>query len=113
MALYLFLVVVGNKGGRSFYGEQTIIDILRFTVSGWRESLKELIESDLIEYRRPYFWVKNLPVGRPAGKERYGRGNKEDPIPEGRSETVVSSDRGGDWHTPKEGIQALLRGLGR
>lgn len=111
LALYLFLVVVGDREGRSFYAERTIADILRLTPSEWWGSLQELIKSNLIEYRRPYFWVKDLPVCRQSGEERYGRDNKKDPIPKRRPKPVLSSDRDRDWYTSKEGVQALLRQL--
>ena len=113
MALYLFLVVVGDPEGRSFYAEQTIVDILRLTPPEWRYSLKELIESNLIEYRRPYFWVKNLTTCRQLGEEKYGRDDKKDTISKRCSKPVLSSDRSRDWYTSKEGVQALLRHLGR
>lgn len=67
MALYLFLVVVSDREGKSFYNETTIIMILRFSKEIFVQVLKELIDANLIEYRRPYFWVKNIsecPPGR-------------------------------------------------
>lgn len=112
MALYLFLVVVGNREGRSFYGEATISGILRFTGSELRCSIQELAGSGLVEYRRPYFHVKNLAVRRRFGGSTYGRDNKKDTVHEGRPKALISSDRERDWHTSKEGVKALLRQLG-
>lgn len=112
MALYLFLVVVGNREGRSFYGEATIAGILRFTAAELRHSIQELAGSGLVEYRRPYFHVKNLAVRRRVGGSTYGRDNEKDTVHEGRSEALISSDRESDWHTSKEGVKALLRQLG-
>jgi hypothetical protein len=60
LALYLFLVVVGDPEGKSFYSERTLMEILRFSASDFTAALKALVQADLIEYRRPHFWVKNL-----------------------------------------------------
>lgn len=122
LALYLFLVVVGDREGKSFYAEQTIMEILRFTISEWKYSLEELIESGLIEYRRPYFWVKSLPADWQPGvsvgnlekeKRSYGRAYKKDTILKRHKKVVVQTDRSRDWHTAREGVRTLLRHLGR
>ena len=60
LSLYLFLVVVADKNGRSFYGETTIMDILRFDAIAFHAALQELIMFKLVEYRRPYFILLNL-----------------------------------------------------
>jgi hypothetical protein len=61
LALYLFLIVVSDREGKSYYAERTLIDILRLPPERFSTALVELTHSGLIDYRRPYFWVKNLP----------------------------------------------------
>lgn len=60
LALYLFLVVVSDREGKSYYAERTVADILRLPAERYRAALGELTTSRLVDYRRPYFWVRNL-----------------------------------------------------
>jgi hypothetical protein len=60
LALYLFLVVVGDRGGRSFYSEASVMEILRLSQEALASARLQLIAEGLIEYRRPYWWVKTL-----------------------------------------------------
>lgn len=62
LALYLFLVVVADGEGKSYYAERTVSDILRLPPENYSRALKELTLSGLVDFRRPYFWVKNLPT---------------------------------------------------
>ena len=64
MALYLFLVVVGDRQGRSFYADRSITEILRLSGPRLHQAREELIQEGLISYRRPYWEVKNLPQRR-------------------------------------------------
>ena len=61
MALYLFLVVVGDREGRSFYAERSVSDILRLDNQRLRQAREELISEGLIGYRRPYWEVRQIP----------------------------------------------------
>jgi len=105
MALYLFLAVVSDREGRSYYGDRTIQEILRLNSVQYGDALSELLSLRLVDYRRPYFWLKNIEVPY----ER--RSNSKDPVPEGGQGAELSSDRGGGWHTAKDGLQNLLRSL--
>ncbi len=67
MILYLFLVVVGDRDGRSFYAETTVMDILRLDRRELDAARLQLTEEGLIEYRRPYWWVRDIPVRRCNG----------------------------------------------
>jgi hypothetical protein len=60
LVLYLFLVVVGDREGRSFYGERTIMDIVRLSAEALGRARTELVDEGLIEYRRPYWWVRTM-----------------------------------------------------
>jgi len=60
MVLYLFLALVGDKSGRSFYADATITLILRLEMQVLHEARRELIKEGLIAYQKPYWWVKNI-----------------------------------------------------
>lgn len=60
MALYLFLVVVGDAEGKSFYSDISISNILRMDGKKLIQAKNELIKFALIDYRRPYWWVLSL-----------------------------------------------------
>ncbi len=61
MVLYLFLVVVGDREGRSFYSDQSVSEILRLDSAVLSGARKELITEGLIGYRRPYWEVRQIP----------------------------------------------------
>ena len=67
MILYLFLVVVGDREGRSFYAETTMMEILRLSGGELDDARSQLIKEGLIEYRRPYWWVRDIHVRRCNG----------------------------------------------
>jgi len=69
LALYLFLVVVGDAQGRSYYADRTIQGILRLSDSDLCLAREKLIVVGLIDYRRPYWWVKNLDCASPQGNQ--------------------------------------------
>jgi len=60
MSLYLFLIVVADKEGKSFYGDSTITKILRLEEKSLEIVRQELIKEGLIFYSHPFWWVKNL-----------------------------------------------------
>ena len=60
LALYLFLVVVGDRDGRSFYKDASICSILRLSASKLCLARGELVASGLIDFRSPSTWVKSL-----------------------------------------------------
>jgi hypothetical protein len=66
MGLYLFLVVVGDREGRSFYSEARVMEILRFTEETFTAAREQLMGEGLIDYRRPYWWVMILSQARPS-----------------------------------------------
>ncbi len=80
MVLYLFLVVVGDREGRSFYAETTIMEILCLSGKELEGACLQLIKEGLIDYRSPYWWVRDISV-----RERcYGRDKTEDTVSAGR-----------------------------
>lgn len=70
LSLYLFLVVVGDRDGKSYYGENTIADILRLEGDTFRGARQELLGAGLISFCSPYFWVKNIsPTTQPSASK--------------------------------------------
>lgn len=65
MILYLFLVVVGDREGGSFYSDTTIMDILRLNNTELNNVRLELEKEGLIYYRWPYWFVRNIEEGKP------------------------------------------------
>jgi len=88
MILYLFLVVVGDRQGRSFYSDQSIMEILRLSGPKLAHAREELISEALIRYRRPYWEVKNLTQRRDHGRDH----KADDPLSSGRPGTQLLSD---------------------
>lgn len=66
LSLYLFLVVVGDREGRSFYGEASIRGILRLGARDLDAVRAELIRERLVRYRPPYWWVESLTRAQPS-----------------------------------------------
>jgi len=60
LALYLFLVTVGNVEGISYYGDQTIGKLLNCDLKALSESRRELITLGLIAYEKPFYQVLSL-----------------------------------------------------
>jgi len=67
IALYLFLVLVSNRLGLSWYGHEKICYLLRLSASDYHRAREALIEKDLIAYDGIVFQVLSLPD--PPGKE--------------------------------------------
>jgi len=78
MILYLFLVVAGDREGRSFYADTTIMEILRLNNTELNNARLELEVEGLIYYRRPYWFVRSIE----GGKEHVGGCKRKDVLPE-------------------------------
>lgn len=78
MILYLFLVVAGDREGRSFYADTTIMETLRLNNTELNNARLELEVEGLIYYRRPYWFVRNIE----GGKEHVGGCKRKDVLPE-------------------------------
>ncbi len=81
MILYLFLVVVGDREGRSFYADTTIMEILRLDNTDLNNARLELEAEGLIYYRWPYWFVRNIK----EGKDHAGVYKRKVVVPEGSS----------------------------
>jgi len=68
-ALYLFLVIVADNQGLSYYGDRSIARHLCCEVEALHRARQELIAAQLIAYRKPLYQVLSLdpPRTRSAG----------------------------------------------
>jgi hypothetical protein len=60
MSLYLLLVVVGDRFGKSYYSHSSLKSILRLSESQLFNAINELIQEGLIAHSHPNYYVKNL-----------------------------------------------------
>ena len=61
LALYLFLVIVADHQGLSYYANTTIANRLRFDDRALIEARQQLIQQQLIAYQPPLYQVLALP----------------------------------------------------
>ncbi len=75
--LYLFLIIVSDRNGLSFYSYDVICTSLQITVDDYVEARDALIRKDLIVFDGTLFQVLDLPkepIQENAGKpQRHGR----------------------------------------
>jgi len=69
-ALYLFLVCVGDREGLSYYSDESLAAKLRMEVGLLEQARAELIDNDLVAWRRPMYQVLSL---EPATDRRTSR----------------------------------------
>jgi hypothetical protein len=65
LLLYLFLVLVSDRQGLSFYGYESICTLLELSVDQYLEARDALIRKDLIAFDGILFQVLSLP-GKPT-----------------------------------------------
>jgi len=82
LLLYLFLVLVGDRRGLSYYSYDKICSLLRFSVDEYLFARDRLIQKDLIAFDGHLFQVLSLPQ-RPV---------LEAPKPLKREEDMVQRD---------------------
>jgi hypothetical protein len=77
--LYLFLIIVSDRNGISFYSYDAICTLLQITVDEYIEARDALIKKDLIAFDGTLFQVLDLPkepIQEKGGKllsQRHGR----------------------------------------
>lgn len=64
LALYLFLVLAGNRDGVSFYGYDAICSTLRLTLDDYIAARNGLVHKDLIAFDGHRYQVLSLPDKR-------------------------------------------------
>jgi len=106
MVLYLFLVVVGDRQGRSFYSDGSIREILRLSSPLLEHAGRELVSEDLIYYRQPYWEVRNIAQRR---RNDAGSDNANDTVFPGHPEAELLSDTGADRDFAKACLAHISR----
>lgn len=66
LALYLFLVLAGNRDGVSFYRYDAICSVLRCTLDDYIAARDALIDRDLVAFDGTRYQVLSLPAAAPA-----------------------------------------------
>lgn len=61
IALYFFLILVGDNQGLSYYGDKTVCKSLSIEFEQLYQSRMGLLEHDLIDYAPPLYQVLELP----------------------------------------------------
>lgn len=61
LALYLFLITVGDEYGVSWYADESVCRRLNFAADMLKSSRRELVAGRLIAYRKPHYQVLELP----------------------------------------------------
>lgn len=107
MVLYLFLVVVGDRQGRSFYSDRSIIEILRLSGPVLHHAREELISETLVSYKSPYWEVKNIPQRRDHGRDD----KADDPLSSGRPKSELLPDPRPDRDLAKARLAHISRML--
>lgn len=59
--LYLFLVTVADKDGLSFYGDKTILGLLKIDKAALSKAREGLVSRSLIDYNGAVYQVLELP----------------------------------------------------
>ncbi|MBW1851982.1 MAG: hypothetical protein JRJ15_11230 [Deltaproteobacteria bacterium] len=62
LLLYLFLIMVSDRHGLSFYSYDAICSLLQITADQYIEARNGLIEKDLIDFDGNVFQVLDLPI---------------------------------------------------
>ena len=71
LALYLFLVTVGDAEGLSYYSDESISRLLPLDATGLSRARQELMAAQLIAYQKPLYQV--LALGECSPGTRPGR----------------------------------------
>lgn len=70
LLLYLFLVLVSDRNGLSFYSYDTICTLLEVNLDEYMASRDSLIEKDMIAFDGTIFQVLDLPQTSPPPKQK-------------------------------------------
>ena len=72
LLLYLFLVLVSDRNGLSFYSYDTICTLLELSLDEYIASRNSLMDKDLIAFNGTLFQVLSLPKKRPDCQKSQG-----------------------------------------
>ena len=125
LALYLFLVTVGDSRGLSYYSEKRLIEHLALSVAEVRSARNRLIDAGLIAYRKPFYQVLSLDgIDAVAAVREVGRACPEpSPAPApahnqsepSRRRTSAEDEEGERFENPvtiREALRETLKMLG-
>ena len=70
LALYLFLITVGDEDGVSWYADESICRRLNFELPELKAVRRELVAGELVAYRKPHYQVLELPRPQVANSFR-------------------------------------------
>jgi len=73
LLLYLFLVLVSDRNGVSFYSYDTICTLLELSLEEYIASRDSLIQKDLLAFNGTLFQVLSLPQSPPDKQKREDR----------------------------------------
>ena len=91
LLLYLFLVLVADRHGLSFYSYDKMCTLLRISVDKFILARDGLIEKDLIAFDGRTFQVLSLPQQRPRPNSLKGREKMKDKDPATIHQQIVRS----------------------
>jgi hypothetical protein len=91
LSLYLFLVLVGDRHGLSFYGYDKICTLLRITLDEFILARDGLIQKDLIAFDGRTFQVLSLPRCGPRQTPLKGKKQMEEKDPATIHQQIVRS----------------------
>ena len=66
MKLYLFLLIVGDAKGLSYYSDNSIVKLIRINKDSLIRAREELIAARLLAYRKPLYQILALSTPRPS-----------------------------------------------
>ena len=72
LLLYLFLILVSDRFGLSFYSYDAICSLLQMRIDQYIKARDSLIEMDLIAFSGTLFQVLSLPQKRPDRQKSQG-----------------------------------------
>lgn len=96
VSLYVFLCVVANREGRSWYSDGRLVQMVR--LSSLAGARRQLVEAGLIRWERPVYTVCDVPEAAQEG-----------PTPE----RAVEAERAATKEEVAEVMEAIRRKLGR
>lgn len=110
LALYLFLLTVGDENGVSWYSDSSICKRLKslgLSIALLKTLRNELITGELIAYRKPYYQVLELPRPQLAGNFRQVLKSAMN----GNAQGVTADDRTSDALPISAIIKAVAGGV--
>jgi len=100
LLLYLFLVMVSDRNGISYYSYDKVCTMLRITLDEYIPARNSLINKDLIAFDGSLFQVLSLPKTPVIPRPMLLKTNREMEIHDPATVHQMIRDSFGDSHTP-------------